>query len=150
MVLLAVIAYDQWRIEQLRADVAAIASKVHSGKPASAAQPDLMTALAEAQKYTRRAYESLRGRNADVAEARKNLDKAASRLDSARNVSKDIVDTAAQFLGKAKDNAVTVFQKAYKDMSEEPAESRESKVQSPKSKVQSRKSNASSAKPAGN
>lgn len=127
ILLLAVIVYDQWRIEQLRADVAAIASKVHAGKPSSAAQPDLATTLAEAQKYVRQAYDSLNGKNADVARARQNLDRAASRLDSARGVSKDIVDAAAQFLGKAKDNAVTVFQKAYKDMSEEPVQNRKSK-----------------------
>lgn len=141
ILLLAVIVYEQWRIEQLRADVAAIASKIHAAKPSSATQPDLMTALAEAQKYTRRAYESLKGRNVNLAEARENLDKAASRLNSAQNASEDIVDTAARFLGKAKDNAVSVFKKAYKDMSEEPTQ---------KPRVESQKSRASSAKPAGN
>jgi hypothetical protein len=141
ILLLAVIVYDQWRIEQLRADVAAIAEKVHAGKAVkgTSAQADLVTALAEAQKYVRKAQASLAGNQA----ARKNLDKAASKLDSAKDVSKDIVGDAAQFLGKAKDNAVTVFQKAYKDMSEEP-------VKSPESKVKSEKSKAGATKPASN
>ncbi len=132
ILLLAVILYDQWRIEQLRADVAAIAEKVHAGDAVkgTSAQTDLVTMLAEAQKYMRKAQASLGSNQA----ARKNLDKAAGKLDSAKDVSKDIVGDTAQFLGKAKDNAVTVFQKAYKDMSEEPAKRPESKVQSPKSK----------------
>jgi len=139
IVLLAVVAYDRWQIEQLRAEVAAIANKVHASKAVkgAAAQPDLTTALAEAQKYTRQAKQLLA--SDQVAQAQARLDKALHKLNSANGISKDIVGDTAQFLGKAKDNAVNVFQKAWKDMSEEP---------SPKSKVESQKSKVGSPKPA--
>lgn len=133
LILLGVIAYDHWKIEQLRGEVAAISSKVHAGKGPKAAdhKTDLVTALAEAEKYTRQAKELISGKK--VSEAQAKLDKALHKLKSANGVSKDIVGDSAQFLGKAKDNAVKVFQKAWKDISEEPKE--ESKVESPKSKV---------------
>jgi len=137
VVLLGVIAYDRWQIAQLRAEVATIAGKVHAGKQAkgTAAQPDLTTALAEAEKYTRQARELLASNQ--VAQARTRLDKAMRKINTANGVSKDIVGDTAQFLGKAKDNAVDVFQKAYKDMSEEPV---------PKPKDQSAKPKAESGK----
>ena len=56
-----------------------------------------------------------------IQQARAKLDKSLHKLNSANGISKDIVGSAAQFLGKAKDNAVNVFQKAYKDMSGEPS-----------------------------
>lgn len=137
VVLLAVIVYDQWKIEQLRGEVAAIASKVHATKASKTAgrKSDLVTTLAEAEKYTRQAKELMSSKR--VAEAQASLDKALRRLNSANTVSKDIVGDAAQFLGKAKDNAVRVFQKAWKDISEEP--SQKSKVESEKSKAPSTK-----------
>ena len=137
LILLAVIAYDHWKIEQLRAEVAAIASKVHAGKGSGAVasqKPDLVTMLAEAEKYTRQAKELMSSKQ--VSEAQAKLDKALRKLNSANGVSKDIVGDSAQFLGKAKDNAINVFQKAWKDISEEPkdqpkAESQKSKVKKP-------------------
>ena len=135
IILLAVVAYDQYKIEQLRGEVAAIANKVHAGKAAKAAgQSDLVTALAQAEKYTRQARQYLTSDN--VAQAKDKLDKAMSKLNSANGISKDIVGDSAQFLGKAKDNAVDVFQKAWNDMSGEPSQ---------KSKVESQKSGAKSA-----
>lgn len=134
LILLAVVAYDQWRIEQLRQEVAAIASKVHATKGSKAAagqKSDLVTSLAEAEKYTRQAKELMSSKR--VGEAQAKLDKALRKLKSANGVSKDIVGDTAQYLGAAKDNAVKVFQKAWKDISEEP---KESKVKSEKSKVQ--------------
>lgn len=131
ILLLGVIAYDRWQIVQLRAEVAAIAGKVHAGKPSKSApgkKPDLMTSLAEAEKFTRQAQTLLADKR--FAEAQAKLDKAMRKLGSANLVSKDIVGDAAQYLGKAKENAVAVFQKAWKDISEEP----ESKAQSGKSK----------------
>ena len=139
VVLLAVVVYDHWKIEQLRGELAAIANKVHVGKQSKAAagpKSDLVTMLAEAEKYTRQAQNLLK--SDQVAQAQAKLDKAMRRLNSANGVSKDIVGDTAQFLGKAKDNAVNVFQKAWKDIAEEP---------SPESKVKSEKSGA---KPTGN
>jgi flagellin-specific chaperone FliS len=124
LILLAVVAYDQWKIEQLRGEVAAIATKVHATKGSSAAsqKSDLMTTLAEAEKYTRQAKEAMS--NKKVGEAQAKLDKALHKLNSANGVSKDIIGDAAQYLGKAKDKAVEVFQKAWKDISEEPKQTK--------------------------
>ena len=143
LILLAVVLYDRWEIAQLRGEVAAIANKIHAGKPSkgAAAQPDLTTVLAEAEKYTRQAKEFLK--SDQVAQAQAKLDKAMRRLNSANGVSKDIVGDTAQFLGKAKDNAVNVFQKAWKDMSEEPVESPKPKGQGGKPKVESGKQSSS-------
>lgn len=133
VLLLGVVAYDRWQIERLRGEVAAIAGKVHAEKPpkpTAGKKSDLMTSLAEAEKYTRQAKELLAGKK--VTEAQAQLDKAMRKLKSANGVSKDIVGDTAQFLGKARHNAVVVFQKAWKDISEEPTP--KSKVKSPKSK----------------
>lgn len=134
ILLLGVVAYQQWKIEQLRGEVVTIAEKVHAGKaskPAAGGKSDLVTSLAEAEKYTRQARELLSSKK--VTQAQANLDKAMRKLNSANGVSKDIVGQSAQYLGKAKDNAVKVFQKAWKDISEEPTDP--SKTESPKSKA---------------
>ncbi len=136
ILLLGVVAYDQWQIWQLRSEVESIASKVHAGKNAKAAagkQSDLVTNLAEAEKYTRQAKELLAGKQVSQAQAK--LDKAMHKIKSANGVSKDIVGDTAQFLGKAKDNAVSVFQKAWKDISEEPAPSAKAKAKAGKAVV---------------
>lgn len=133
LILLAVIAYDHWKIEQLRGEVAAIASKVHAGKGVKKTdqKTDLVTTLAEAEKYTRQAQELISKQK--IAEAQAKLNNTLHKLNSANGVSKDIVGDSAQFLGRAKDNAVKVFQKAWKDISEEPKD--QSRVESQKSKV---------------
>lgn len=120
VLLLAVVVYDQWRIEQLRREVAAIAVKVHAADKSSAKsdkQPDLVTSLAEAEKYTRQAKQLIsRKQNAEAANI---LDQALQKINSANLVSKDIFGDTAQYLGEAKDSAVEVFQKAWRDISEE-------------------------------
>ena len=129
VLLLAVIAYDQWKINQLSLQMAAIATKVHAGKQAKAAPPkaDLATTLAEAQKYTRQAQDFLKSKN--VVQAQAELAKAKQKLDSASSFSKNIYDNSAQFLGKAKTRTEKVFKEAWKDISEKP------KVESGKQKA---------------
>lgn len=125
LVLLAVaalVAYDQYRIEQMRQEVLAISGKVYGTGPAKAKgkngeQRDLVTALAEAERYTKKAQELIDQKRAKEAQAQ--LDKALARLKSANGVSKDIVGDTAQYLGKTRDNAIKVFQKAWNDISEE-------------------------------
>lgn len=124
IVVVVVVAYQQYCISQMRNGMYGITSKVHveeiGGKPASSERgrnSDLVTSLAQAERHTRIAKELIREKK--TAQAQAELDKALRNLKSAHGVSSDIVGSAAQFLGKTKDNAVSVFQKAWKDISEE-------------------------------
>lgn len=118
IIVLLVIGYDQWRIEQLRSEVRAISAKVHvQNKDKNSSSNDLVTALAQAQRYATNAKELIAKKKPQQAQAE--LDKALNRLKSANNVSKDIVGDTAQFLGNARDRTVRTFQKAWNDISEE-------------------------------
>jgi hypothetical protein len=116
---LLVIGYDQWRIEQLRREVRAISGKVHieNKQNGDKSSTDLVTALAEAERHAKNAKELIRKKKSKEAQAE--LDKALKRLRSANDVSKDIVGDAAEFLGNARDRTVRTFQKAWNDISEE-------------------------------
>lgn len=118
ILVLLIIGYDQWRIEQLRSEVRAISARVHiQDKAKNAAKPDLVTALAEAQRYATNAKELIAKKKPQQAQVE--LDKALKRLNSANDVTKDIVGDAAVFLGNARDRTVRTFQKAWNDISEE-------------------------------
>lgn len=120
LIVLVVLAYDQYRIEQMRNEVRAISGKVHvesTDKRTGPSNADLVTALAEVERHTKRAQELIK--NKKNVEARAELDKALKSLRSANTVSKDIIGDVAESLGKARKNAVDVFQKAWKDISEE-------------------------------
>lgn len=114
----ALVAYDQWRIEQMRGEVRAIASRlqlesspdVKSAKGGS----DLVTSLAEAEKHTRRAKKLLQQGKSE--QAQQELDLALEKLESANVVSRDIVGDAADFLGRARDNAISVFQRTWDEI----------------------------------
>jgi len=115
-----IVGYDQWRIEQLRSEVAAISGKIHVGndtKSVPEKQPDLMTSLAQIERHVKNSQDLLKKKN--VAAAQAELNEAQKKINSAYGVSKDIVGDTAQFLGKARDNAVKVFQKAWTDISED-------------------------------
>ena len=120
VIIIALLGYNQYRLEQMRREVSAISSKVHVAadkKKTPKGKTDLVTALAEAEKYTKHAKQLLEKKM--PAKAQAELDKALKSLKSANTVSSDIVGDAAGYLGKARHNAVTVFQKAWKDISEE-------------------------------
>lgn len=115
-------AYDYYRLQPMRSSVQAISTKLGMAGPgdaASAQRSDLVTALAEAERHTRSARQLLKQRKTEAAQAQ--LDKALASLKDANAVSSGMVADAAGFLGKAKDNAVKVFQKAWRDISEEAA-----------------------------
>ena len=115
-----VVGYDQYRITQVKNEMETLASKVHvenSGKKGQPANADLVTALAKAERYTKHARQLLDKHK--TAQAEKELDNALASLKSANHVSSDMVGDTAQYLGKARDNAVRVFQKAWTDISRE-------------------------------
>lgn len=119
VLVLLVVGYDQYRIEQLRREVRAISGKVHveSEEKGAKSRGDLITALAEAERYAKNAKELIAKKKPKEAQAE--LDKALKRLQSANDVSKDIVGDAAVFLGKTRDRTVRTFQRAWNDISEE-------------------------------
>ncbi|MCE5200155.1 MAG: hypothetical protein ABFD54_02130 [Armatimonadota bacterium] len=122
ILVLAVVAYDQYRIEQLRDEVRAISGKVHvqdQGKSKAAANgnSDLVTVLAEAERHAKNAKKLIA--NKKTAQAQTEIDAALKRLRSANVVSRDIVGDVADTLGSARDNAMRVFQKTWNDISEE-------------------------------
>ena len=120
VIVLLIVGYDQFRIEQMRSEVKAISSKLHVTKPdksQKSGDSDLVTSVAEAERHTRKAKELLRQNK--TAAAQVELDKALKSFKSANSVSRDMVGDAAEFMGKARDNAVKVFQKAWTDISEE-------------------------------
>ncbi len=116
---LLVLAWDQWRIEQMRRELSAISRKVHlqdNGQTTSG-NADLVTALAQAEKHTKRAKELIRKNRTKEAQAE--LDHALRNLQSASNVSQDIVGDVAEYMGKARDRAIGIFKQAWKDISQE-------------------------------
>lgn len=120
VLVLLVVGYDQYRIEQMRSEVSAMSSKLHvatQSKSAKNKKPDLVTTVAEAERHTRKAKELLREKK--TAAAQVELDKALKSFKSANSVSQDMAGDAAEFMGKARDNAVKMFQKAWTDISEE-------------------------------
>ena len=119
IIVLLVIGWDQWRIEQMRGEVARISGKLHveSKIKPGAGKSDLVTALAETERHARRAKELLRKKK--TAQAQVELDKALASLKSANTVSTDMVGDAAEFMGKARERAVKVFQGAWKEISEQ-------------------------------
>lgn len=135
VLLLAVIAYDQWKIYQLKNQMASIATKVHAakGSKAPAKNTDLASTLAQAQAYTKQAQKFLSNKN--VVQAQQELKKAKQKLDSASSVSKNIYENSTEFLGKARVRTEKVFKEAWKDISSE---------QKPKQKpeIKERKSSA--------
>ena len=121
IIVLLVVGWDQWRIEQMRREVHSIASKVHieskNNKPKSGGNNDLVTSLAQAEMHTRKAKELMRKKH--YKEAQAELDWTLKNLNSANNVSQDIVGDTAEYMGKARERAIELFQTAWKDIAEE-------------------------------
>lgn len=119
LILALIVTYDRWQIMQLQNEVRAISSKLHSSEKSNSTSgdSDLVTTLAKAEKHAKDAKKQLQEKNFGAAQ--KELDKALNSLRSANDVSRDIIGDAAEALGNARDKAVVVFQKAWKDISEE-------------------------------
>jgi len=121
LILVAIIVgYDQYRITQLQNEVRAISGKVHTSNPGKAGEgeaTDLVSSLASAERHVLNAKELLDKKK--TAQAQAELDKVLANLKSANSVSQDIVGTVADTLGKARDKTIRVFEKAWKDVSEE-------------------------------
>lgn len=118
VIVAGIVGYDQWRITQLQNEVRAISGKVHVVKPKkSGGSKDLVTTLADAELHTKKAKELIKKKK--LVQAQAELDKALASLESANGVSQDIIGDVADALGDARDKTIKVFQKAWKDVSEE-------------------------------
>ena len=117
LVVIAVVAYQQYSITQMRKEVGGISAKLGMGEETAAEGSNLVTSLAEAQKHAKEARRLIDKKN--YSGAREELDEVLTKLDSANTVSKDVTGEMADFLGKARDKATAVFEKAWNDISEE-------------------------------
>ncbi len=120
LVILLVVAWDQYRIEKMRKEISNISSKVHVQRSSGLrdrGESDLVTSLAKAEGHTRRAKELLK--KGKTAQAQAELDRALQYLRSANEVSTDIVGDTAKFLGQARDRAIKVFQDTWREISEQ-------------------------------
>lgn len=118
-VILLLVAWDQYRIEQMRRDISNISTKIQNRRDSqkNESTSDLVTSLAKAERHIRRAKELLIQKK--LSKAQVELDAALAYLDSANKVSTDIVGDAAKFLGEARDRAVKVFQETWREISEQ-------------------------------
>ena len=112
-----VVGYQQLSIRRMRKQVSAISARFGMEVDKNGEGSDLVTALAEAERHAKNAKELISANK--LKEARAELDKVLGDLKRANYVSRDIVGDAAGFLGKARNNAVKMFQKAWDDISEE-------------------------------
>ncbi|MGB9620385.1 MAG: hypothetical protein ACPL7K_08230 [Armatimonadota bacterium] len=117
IIVMLVVAWDQYRIEQMRREIAGISSKLHVHDKKGAQKTDLVTVLAKTERHTRRAKELLRKKR--FAEAQAELDRALAGLKAANAVSTDIVGDTADFLGAARDRAMKLFQDTWKQISQQ-------------------------------
>ena len=117
VIVVLVVGYQQFSIRKMRSQVSDISARFGLDADGKGEGPDLVTALAEAERHAKNARELI-GAN-KLKEARAELDKVISDLNRANYVTSDIVGDTAGFLGKAKDKAVEVFQKTWDDISEE-------------------------------
>ena len=118
IIIAGIVGYDQWRINQLQTEVRAISGKVHVAQPRKSGKPnDLVSTVANAEFHTRKAKELIKKKK--LVQAQAELDQALASLNSANSVSQDIVGDVADVLGEARNTTIKVFQKAWKDVSEE-------------------------------
>lgn len=117
IIVLLVVAWDQYRIEQMRREIGSISSKLHIRDKKGTDKTDLVTALAQTERHARRAKELLRKKR--IAQAQVEIDRVLAGLKSANAVSTDIFGDTADFLGAARDRAVKVFQETWKEISEQ-------------------------------
>ncbi|MDH7602969.1 MAG: hypothetical protein QHI38_12555 [Armatimonadota bacterium] len=118
--ILLVVAWDQYRIEQMRKEIGNISNKLHvqrSGRLVRGTGSDLVTSLAQAESHMRRAKELVK--KGKTAQAQAEIDRALQYLQSANKVSTDIAGDAAKFLGQARDRAMKVFQDTWREISEQ-------------------------------
>jgi predicted negative regulator of RcsB-dependent stress response len=127
-------AYDQYKISQMKQQVDVLSQRLHvkqvesvakkaTTKAVQAVEKNIVAApLNEAKSHTLRAKQLLKKNK--IKEAQKELDIAISKIDNANTASNDIVGEATDYLRKARKDALETLKKSWKDISEEPKETK--------------------------
>lgn len=85
------------------------------GKSASPGKQDIVTPIIGARKHAMQAKALLKAGNKKAAQAE--IDEVIASLDTADNVSKDIVGQIGDMAGKAREKLTSAYQQAVKDIS---------------------------------
>ena len=117
MVVVLVVAYQQYNMEKMRGEVGAISTKLGIDGGKQSGGSNLVRSMAEAEKHAKKARDLMDKKKFDQAQAE--LDKVLASLESANSASSEITGDVADLLGKARHKAVKVFQNAWEDISEE-------------------------------
>lgn len=107
--------YNQSKVNQMKEQVDAISSRFKVGKSASPGKQDIVTPIIGARKHAMQAKALLKAGNKKAAQAE--IDEVIASLDTADNVSKDIVGQIGDMAGKAREKLTSAYQQAVKDIS---------------------------------
>lgn len=121
-ILAAVVGYlfyyqsiNQSKINQMKKQVDAISSRFKVGKSSSPGKQDIVTPIVGARKHAMQAKALLKAGNKKAAQAE--IDEVIASLDTADNVSRDIVGQIGDMAGKAREKLTSAYQQAVKDIS---------------------------------
>ncbi len=107
--------YNQSKVNQMKEQVDAISSRFKVGKSSSPGKQDIVTPIIGARKHAMQAKALLKAGNKKAAQAE--IDEVIASLDTADNVSKDIVGQIGDMAGKAREKLTSAYQQAVKDIS---------------------------------
>jgi hypothetical protein len=107
--------YNQSKVNQMKEQVDAISSRFKVGKSSSSGKQDIVTPIIGARKHAMQAKALLKAGNKKAAQAE--IDEVIASLDTADNVSKDIVGQIGDMAGKAREKLTSAYQQAVKDIS---------------------------------
>jgi|GEM_PF-5926081 len=106
--------YNQSKVNQMKEQVDAISSRFKVGKSSSPGKQDIVTPIVGARKHAMQAKALLKAGNKKAAQAE--IDEVITSLDTADNVSKDIVGQIGDMAGKAREKLTSAYQQAVKDI----------------------------------
>ena len=107
--------YNQSKVNQMKEQVDAISSRFKVGKSSSPGKQDIVTPIVGARKHAMQAKALLKAGNKKAAQAE--IDEVIASLDTADNVSRDIVGQIGDMAGKAREKLTSAYQQAVKDIS---------------------------------
>lgn len=107
--------YNQSKVNQMKEQVDAISSRFKVGKSTSPGKQDIVTPIIVARKHALQAKALLKAGNKKAAQAE--IDEVIASLDTADNVSKDIVGQIGDMAGKAREKLTSAYQQAVEDIS---------------------------------
>lgn len=107
--------YNQSQVNRMKDLVNAISSRFKVSKISTPGKQDIVTPLVVARKHALQAKALLKKGNKQAAQAE--IDQVIESLDTANNVSRDIVGDIGGMAGKAREKLTSAYQQAVKDIS---------------------------------